>query len=164
MCLVTSKKWWPFNPVTEEKNVYWRSKIQPVFIPSKFQHLSLNMCAQSLQSSPTLCDPMDWNPPGSSVHGILQGNLEWVAMPSSRGSSRPRDPMQASCVSCTAGGFLIAEPPEHKVCWINPTLANTPQSQRGWVDGSRTAAAQTWDTSQQLMPGLPTQTLTWCRY
>ena len=38
------------------------------------------------------CDPTDCSPPGSSVHGILQaGTLEWVAMPSSRGSSQPRD-------------------------------------------------------------------------
>ena len=37
-------------------------------------------------------DPVDSSPPGSSVHGILQARtLEWVAMPSSRGSSRPRD-------------------------------------------------------------------------
>ena len=34
------------------------------------------------QSCPTLCDPMDCNPPGSSVHGILQARiLEWVAVP-----------------------------------------------------------------------------------
>ena len=39
------------------------------------------------QSCPTLCDPMDGNLPGSSVHGILPARiLEWVAMPSSRGS------------------------------------------------------------------------------
>ena len=50
------------------------------------------MCAKSLQSCPTLCDPMDCSPPGSCVHGILQARiLEWVAMPSSRVSSRPRD-------------------------------------------------------------------------
>ena len=49
-------------------------------------------CAKSLQSRPTLCYPRDHSPPGSSVHDILQANiLEWVAMPSSRGSSRPRD-------------------------------------------------------------------------
>ena len=36
----------------------------------------------------TLCNPIDCNPPGSSVHGILQARiLEWVATPSSRGSS-----------------------------------------------------------------------------
>ena len=53
--------------------------------------------AKSHKSCPTLWDPMDGNPPGSSVHGILQARtLEWVAMPSSRGSSRPRD---GNCLS-----------------------------------------------------------------
>ena len=48
--------------------------------------------AQSFQLCLTLCNPMDYNPAGSSVRGILQARiLEWVAMPSSRGSSRPRD-------------------------------------------------------------------------
>ena len=44
------------------------------------------------QSCPTLCNPMDCSPPGSSVHGILQARiLEWVAISFSRGSSQPRD-------------------------------------------------------------------------
>ena len=48
--------------------------------------------AQSLQSCPTLCDPMDCSPRGSSVHGILQARiLEWIAISFSRGSSWPRD-------------------------------------------------------------------------
>ena len=55
------------------------------------------MCAKSLQSCLTLWDPMDCSPPDSSVHGVLQARiLEWVAIPSSRGSSQPRD---RSCVS-----------------------------------------------------------------
>ena len=46
---------------------------------------------------------MGCNPPGSSVHGISQARiLEWVAMPSSRGSSRPRDGTHISDVSCTS--------------------------------------------------------------
>ena len=50
------------------------------------------VCAKLLQLCSTLCDPMDCSPPGSSVHGILQARmLEWVAMPSSKGSSQPRD-------------------------------------------------------------------------
>ena len=37
--------------------------------------------AKSLQSCPTLCDPMDYSPPGFSVHGILQARtLDWVAI------------------------------------------------------------------------------------
>ena len=44
------------------------------------------------QSHPTLCDPMDCNLPGSSIHGIFQARtLEWVAISFSRRSSRPRD-------------------------------------------------------------------------
>ena len=51
-----------------------------------------------------LCSPLDCGPPGSSVHGILQARvLEWVAMPSSRGSSPPRD---RTSVSYIAGGFF----------------------------------------------------------
>ena len=53
-----------------------------------------SVCAHvcSAQSCPTLCDPVDCSPPGSSVHGTLQARtMGWVAMPSSRGSSRPRD-------------------------------------------------------------------------
>ena len=50
---------------------------------------------------------MDCNPPGSSVHGILQARiLEWVAISSSRGSSQPRDQIQ---VSCSAGGFFTIQ-------------------------------------------------------
>ena len=48
-----------------------------------------------------LCDPTDCIPPGSSVHGILQARiLEWVAMPSSRGSSQPRDWTRVFYISC----------------------------------------------------------------
>ena len=43
------------------------------------------------KSCPTLCHPMDCSPPGSSVHEILQaGILQWVPIPSLRGSSRPQ--------------------------------------------------------------------------
>ena len=50
---------------------------------------------------------MDCSLPGSSVHGILQARiLEWVAMPSSRGSSQSRDRTCISYVSCIPGGFF----------------------------------------------------------
>ena len=46
---------------------------------------------KSLQSCPALCNRMDCSSPGSFVHGFLQTRiLEWVAMPSSRGSSEPK--------------------------------------------------------------------------
>ena len=48
------------------------------------------VCVLIAQLCPTLCDPMDCSPPGPSVHGVLQARiLEWVAIPSSRGSPQP---------------------------------------------------------------------------
>ena len=56
--------------------------------------------AKLLQLCPNFCDPMDCSPSGSSVHRILQARiLKWVAMPSSRGSSWPRDWNSVSYVS-----------------------------------------------------------------
>ena len=53
-------------------------------------------------------DDMDCSPPDSSVQGSLRARiLEWVSMPSSRGSSWPRDETQVSCI---AGRFFTAEP------------------------------------------------------
>ena len=64
------------------------------------------------QSYLTLYVPTDCSPPGSSVHEIIPAKiLEWVAMPSSRGSSRPRDWTRVSCISCIAGRFFTTEPP-----------------------------------------------------
>ena len=70
--------------------------------------LLLDICGRSssevAQSCPTLCDPMDYSPPGSSIHGIFQaGVLEWVAISFSRGSARPRD---RTCPARIAGQTL----------------------------------------------------------
>ena len=70
-----------------------------VYYSSNFAYAYMH--AKLLQSCPTLCNSMDCSPPGSSVHGILQaGILEWVAMPSSKGSSQPRDWTRISYISC----------------------------------------------------------------
>ena len=62
------------------------------------------MCAKLLQLCLILCDPMNYSLPVSSVHGILQAiKLEWVAMPSSRGFSHPRDSLVSSAL---AGRFF----------------------------------------------------------
>ena len=75
---------------------------------------SLRGCvrAQSLQLYLTLCDPMDCSLPGSSVYETLQARiLEGVAMPSSRGSSRPRDGTLVSCFLRWQAGSLPLAPP-----------------------------------------------------
>ena len=51
------------------------------------------------QSCLTLCDPMDYDPPGSTLHGIFQARiLRWDAIPFFRGYSQPKDQTQVSCM------------------------------------------------------------------
>ena len=62
------------------------------------------MCVLVTHSCPTLCHPMDCNPPDSSIHGILWARIpEWAAISFSRGSSCPRG---CIWVSCFAGRFF----------------------------------------------------------
>ena len=69
---------------------------------------SVHVCAKSLQQCLSLCDPLDCSSPGSSVHGILHSRiLEWVAMPFSCGSSRPRNWTCVSYVSCIGRWVLF---------------------------------------------------------
>ena len=59
------------------------------------------MHSKSLQSCLSLCDHMDYSPPGFFVHGVPQARiLAWIAMPSSRGSSQPRDQTHVSYITC----------------------------------------------------------------
>ena len=67
----------------------------------------VHACAHA-QSCLTLCNPMDYSPSDSSVHGILQARiLEWVAISLSQGSSQPRD---RTCVSCAGRRFFTPAP------------------------------------------------------
>ena len=71
---------------------------------------TLSFCCRLVAlSCLTLWNTMDCRPPGSSVYAISQARLlEWVVIFFSRGSSRPRDWTQGSCL---AGGFFTTEPP-----------------------------------------------------
>ena len=70
--------------------------------------LCLCMCAQSCR---TLCNPVDCSLPGFSVHGISQAKtVEWVAISSSRGSSRLSDQTPVSWAPYFAFGFFTTEP------------------------------------------------------
>ena len=80
-----------------------------------------------------LCDPVDCSPPGSSVHGILQARiLEWVAMPSPRGSSHPETEPAPLTSPTLAGGFFTTsatwEAHQIFLCCVTqscPTLCDT---------------------------------------
>ena len=75
--------------------------------------VNLESESEVAQSCPTLCDPMDCSPPGSSVHGIFQVRiLEWVAISFSRGSFQPRDWTRVShnvgrCFTIWANALLL---------------------------------------------------------
>ena len=82
-------------------------------------------CCSGAHLHPTLWDPMDCSPPGSSVHGILQARiLEWVAISSSRGSSWPRD---WTYVSCIESRFLTTEPPVRSYILLYPLPISSTQ-------------------------------------
>ena len=69
-----------------------------------------------LQSCLALCSPMNCNPPGSAVHGILQARiLEWVAIPFSRESSQPRDQTRSSVLQADS---LPSEPRDLPKPWF----------------------------------------------
>ena len=73
----------------------------------------LSACVLSCLLCLTLCNPVDWSLPGSSVHGILQARiLEWVVIPSSRGSPRPGDgkPSLLSLLHWQVGSLPLASP------------------------------------------------------
>ena len=109
------------------------------------------------QLCPTLCNPRDCSPLGSSVHGISQARmLEWVAIPFSRGSSWPSDRTQ---VSRAAGGFLYCRPTlyqlsQHSQGWKRGVLLNAREPEaRGAASLCGRTHSQFRDTWQQLGPG-----------
>ena len=99
---------WPPQPLSPKANLgtlLWDSlspiTLKPCHLGLSPSCLSVDRACILSQLWLTLSDPMDCSPSGSSVHGILWARtLEWVAVPSSRGSSRPRDQTHVSYVSC----------------------------------------------------------------
>ena len=90
----------PFSSFVIYSVTYACNEIKTSFIIlGEYWKACVCMCLVA-QLCPTLCDPMDCSPPASSVHGILQARiLEWVAMPSSKVSSQPRDRTQVSHIA-----------------------------------------------------------------
>ena len=120
------------------------------------------------QSRPTLCDPMDCSPPGSSIHGIFQARvLEWVVISFSRGSSQRRDRTQVSRITGRRFPVPATRKPDlssggkgRGVCrqsWFPPALHVSgqarPQTWLGGALGSRfpTSVSST-DSSELLAP------------
>ena len=83
-----------------------QNRNRPNNIKNKLATKGEGCCCVCAQLCPTLCDPMECSPPGSSVHKIFQTRiLEWVAISSSSGLSRPRDQARISVSLALAGEF-----------------------------------------------------------
>ena len=95
----------------------WRTSCfwsHPVLAHAHF--FPLHCAVLVAQLGPTLCDPMDCSPSGSSVHGIFPARiLESIVISSSRGSSSPWDWIQVSCVSYSSRQVL-----HHCTTWEAP--------------------------------------------
>ena len=99
---LSSSEWKPWGWISESGGVAFLFKAH--LLHSCWRHtwastriICVCVYAES-QSCPTLCNSMDYSPPGSSFHGISQARIqEWVAVSFSRGSSQPRD---GTCISC----------------------------------------------------------------
>ena len=81
------------------------------------------MHAVCFQLCPTLCDPMNRSPPGSSVHGVLQARiLEWVALLPARGLPDPEIEPESLISPALTSGFLLlvppGTPPKRHTSWI----------------------------------------------
>ena len=92
------------------KRLFLYNTTSVTFLPP---NMNIELLCMHPQSYPTLYDPMNCNPPGSSLHGIFQAKtVDWVAIFLSRGSSWPRDGTHVSCVSYLGGCILY-----HWVNW-----------------------------------------------
>ena len=81
-----------FKSIVKRKETDAESSQKPLLLCKELPTFYVKLLVLAAQSCLSLCNPMDWSPPGSSVYSISQARiLEWVAMPSSRGSSQPRD-------------------------------------------------------------------------
>ena len=99
---------------------------------SKFSYGYIHTyCCLVTKLCPTLSHPMYCSPPGTSVHGILQGKiLGWVAISLSRGSSQPRDRIRGSG---TADEFSTTEPLGKPLYTQAQKVKRLPAMQETWV-------------------------------
>ena len=109
-----------WSDLTDTTSKLLKEKRRKTYL-STCSHFFVQLCAlaKSLQSCLALGNAMDCSLPGSSARGIPQARtLEWGAMPSSRGSSPPRDRTCASCLLQWQVASLPLAPPGKPECWL----------------------------------------------
>ena len=133
-------------------------KADPVRWAFKNMVSSLTVCVLAAQSCSTFYDPMDYSPPGSSVHEILQATiLEWVTISFSRGSSRPRN---GTSVSCIAGAIWATREAHNWLWWkkANSHVVSYLQRRVGvsrsweWPTASKKTSPQSYNNVERNLP------------
>ena len=116
--------------------------------------------------------PMDCSPPDSSVHGVLQARiLEWVAMPSSRGSSWARDWTWVSYMGREMDSLSLSHQESlSQILGLNPhwrksnrslpVLGESSQKTLGFLPPARTCRQLTYTGGQWPVPHSPVSTQT----
>ena len=133
--------------------------LSQAFRPEVIQDL---ICAKSLPSCLTLCDPMDCSLPGSSVHGISQTRvLEGVAISFSRGSSRCRDQIAPPALAgrffttgatCGEGNgtplqcSCLENPRDRGAWWAADYGVAQSRTRPKWFSSSSSSSSATWET------------------
>ena len=127
--------------------------IRQVFISYLFY-----VCCLVAKLSLTPCNPMEYSPPGSSIHGISQAwILEWIAISFSTGSSQPRD---QTCISWVGRQILSRWATQKAHDHDTPSHNSMKECPRGlWSSMKR--AVNRWEGSN---PRLPTRGAIWSKF
>ena len=138
----TITKWWVFE---YDVGVTFGKVNQFVLNRIKETQTGLMHACSVSKSCPTLCNPMNCSPPGSSVHGILQARiLKWDAISFSWGSSHPRNRIQVLCfLQWQVVSLLLAPPgkPIHMylhihILWLYQSIASFIYCDFAYIFGS----------------------------
>ena len=166
MCKHTLKKENPLAPVSFSALLQKAEFLKGgLFLLSSFPFHSFFCSAIQLRLS--LCEHMDCCPPVSSVHGISQARiLEWVVISSSRGSSRPRDWTDVSCISCIGRQiFYRWGPGEAILSWTHSkTYLAATCPPHCWIQWSVLLSSLALAAASQILrwwSSPPWSTLTW---
>ena len=136
------------------KSLKWRGiplftySLSP-FISSKTSPPTLCVYVSGAQSSPSLCDPIDCGPPGSSVHGILQARiLEWVAIPFSR--IFLTQGLKPSLLNCRQILYHLSHQGSPKVWWWGRNCLCAQMLRQGWKSPTGTHDSNRGQTMENV--------------
>ena len=124
----------------------------------KYKSVCVCMCAKLLKLCPTLCDPMDCNPPGSSVHGIFQQEY-WSGLPCPAPGDLPNpriEPTSLTSPALASGFFTTSTTWEAQIQKQvqEKNYTPTPQPQSSLISPGTSPTSPQYGSTEQF-PSLP---------